>query len=79
MLGGRSLGSQALPGLPSLQAFFFWQARSQVWEGFLDRSPCGRCLKTHGLGRGCHCSPTQAGAAAWSSGGPTCSSASSPS
>ena len=51
-----------------LQDFFFWHSRSQLWEGFLDRGPCGRCLKTRSSGPSGQCSLTQATAGSSGSG-----------
>lgn len=63
MLGGCSRSSSQvlwLPGLPLFAGFFFWHSRSQLWEGFLDRGPCGHCLKTRSSGPSGQCSLTQA-------------------
>ena len=84
MLGGRSLGGEALctPLPRPSQACFvlFGRACSQGWEGFLDRGPAAAAeAALSPAATALLSAPGAAQAAAWSSGGPTCSSASSPS
>lgn len=85
-LGGKALRLPSLPPFAGFFFFFFWHSCSQVWEGFLDRGPQGSsflktCSSGHSGHRFSNPGPLQeaAAAAAWSFGGPTWSSASSPS